>query len=367
MMEHHRILLHHRQRQQPHHQEHENEEDCSCLDTAAATTWIVKTISKYWEILYRRLTVYYHPRYATTPTKAGQQIGRHSSSHRGNQRSLRLGLGVDTSLKASDRDNFVVLGGNVLVNYTTFEGGIEATWDEWFYYVELDGKGVETLYVIDESGATAGRKLKSALVYYFPKLSSESITSIQTEFWTVDDVARSGGYPARLSFATKAGVIISPLSLYMRDPVTDAPLQVPPSASGYIVPMVYVQTNTSGVISQDYLVGGLEGTVLEWNQNPTFKIKAFHTKGFLFNRLQTQNIVLNIKAYDFDAVDNDGVDGNSIVTAPNSGFDTYMMDIPVPVSNGGYEWCWCVIVVPVALLGLALLFWSEHKRQKEAG
>ena len=213
-------------------------EDCGCFE--GATKKIFQSVATFLDILYRRfITLYYHPK----PTRSTRlsKTSRVSTRFRTNsRRSLRLGLGVDTSMKTSDRDHFVVFGGNVPANYTCSidsktdpcDGGIELTWDEYFYYVELKGKGKETLYVVDQGGLQAGSKLKSALVYYFPALSSEEVKSLQTTLWTVDDVIEAGGYPAYLSFMVKSGVVYQEtVSLYVRDPKTSAPIDVPSSAT----------------------------------------------------------------------------------------------------------------------------------------
>ena len=239
------------------------------------------------------------------------------------RRELQDNDGGEDELPLESQDFFYIFGGDTFVEYSC--SGISSNWDRQYFFfstpdVVEDGAFVQNL----------GEGARSALFFYFRELSEEAIASIKEGTWTFEDVEENGGIDASLTFTVdpETGVPTQNLVLFIFDTESGGPRELPPSTTGYIVPLMYVDASLEGYYL-DYLVGGYFGTVIEWKEDHALTVNVADTKGRFFDELESSIAVLDVIAYDYDKLlDGDGTEGFDFYYFELEGEDLSSSDKP---------------------------------------
>ena len=247
------------------------------------------------------------------PHREARRARRMEWKYRQEQARRRHLAGEDdeTELEWYEQDYFIIFGGSTFVQYSC--SGITSTWDrKYFFFTTPDG--IEEGAFIEDGGEGA----KTAYFFYFRELSEEATASIKEGTFTFEDVDANGGLDASLTFSVdpETGEPRQNLVLFIIDLETGGINELPPSSSGYIVPLMYVESVVDGYFI-DYLVGGYYGTVIEWKEDHGVTVNIDDTKGRFFDELESPLALLDVSAYDFDKFD-----GN--LTA---GFDFFFFEL----------------------------------------
>ena len=255
--------------------------------------------------------------------RRAKRMDRKYQQEQRHRRELQDNDGGEDELPLESQDFFYIFGGDTFVEYSC--SGISSNWDRQYFFfstpdVVEDGAFVQNL----------GEGARSALFFYFRELSEEAIASIKEGTWTFEDVEENGGIDASLTFTVdpETGVPTQNLVLFIFDTESGGPRELPPSTTGYIVPLMYVDASLEGYYL-DYLVGGYFGTVIEWKEDHALTVNVADTKGRFFDELESSVAVLDVIAYDYDKLlDGDGTEGFDFYYFELEGEDLSSSDKP---------------------------------------
>lgn len=191
------------------------------------------------------------------------------------------------------QDYFLLYGGDISPIYGCAD--FRAEWDQNFRILADGSQSLfETVYAIDD-GDGAG---SIPVLYFSDSLPVELQDPFLFYTLTIEDAVAAGASRGYLSYFIGPGEPFTQnFILFTESP--NGLSETPPSAGGYIMPIVYVE----GVIAGEtisYILGGFANVFSGWNINHSMTI-GLATRSLLVNQLPSvDSSLIDVMAVDFD-------------------------------------------------------------------
>ena len=226
---------------------------------------------------------------STASTMTGLHRRRYLGQPRATERASQRNL----------QENFFDLyGGDMTVEY---DGpNIRSNWDGNFFWIQYEADGetkYEPIYAFDDGGGT-----KSIPVCYFTPANAITQDDIPLGI-TTNQALALGCLEAYLSFNADAPELDFSLYAFVEEDGGTRVAEVPQSARGQIVPVLYITLSYNGVFLTE-LLGGSEQVILPWSAEETFTVVRVNEVDML-RLFNADTLFVEVFAYDDDTNVND--------------------------------------------------------------